>query len=379
MFFTSNLIMHWRRIRWWGLMLAGLFTALSLSFSPVRAQTEGDTFCSVADSDTPSDLAQGRSYGDPHINTFDDLHYSFQTVGEFILTKARSGSFEVQTRQKPVASLDNVSLNSAVAMRVCGHRVAVYAQDIPDSSSNAVWLDGVPVPLSETTPLPDGGEVQKISDREYAILWPSGDQVLIHFINIGNERFLNIMPTLSRRHAGTVSGLLGNFNSNSEDDLMSRDGSVIPAESSYSIATAALDRALPAIIPVREVEDAYFDNLYRQFGDSWRISQAESLFDYGFNQSTETFTDRSFPQTFFTLNAVAPIQIEAAVDTCRNAGVAEALMGGCVFDVAATGQSDFATAAANAVANAVVRELRDRVIDEITDDIPNIPIPGLPF
>ena len=120
------------------------------------------------------------------------------------------------------------------------------------------------------------------------------------------------MPTLSRTHAGTLIGLLGNFNENTGDDLMSRDGSILPAESSYSIATTALDRALPAVIPIREVEDAYFDNLYRQFGDSWRISQAESLFDYGFNQSTATFTDRNFPQAYVTLNTVAPAQVDAS-------------------------------------------------------------------
>ncbi|MEL6380982.1 MAG: VWD domain-containing protein [Cyanobacteria bacterium J06626_18] len=358
--------------------MTSFFAALSLSFGPVNAQTDEDTFC-IVQSDPLSNPIQGRSYGDPHINTFDELHYSFQTVGEFVLTKAQAGSFEVQTRQQPVASFNNLSLNSAVAMRVCGHRVAVYAQDVPDNSSTVIWLDGIPTPLTNTTPLPGGGEVQRLSDREYAVLWPSGDQVLVRFIDVGNERFLNIMPTLSRTHSGTLTGLLGNFNGNSGDDLMSREGSVVPPESSYSIATAALDRALPAVIPVREVEDAYFDTLYRQFGDSWRITQTESLFDYGPGQSTETFTDRSFPREFVTLNAVAPARIEAALDTCQNAGVEEALLDGCVFDVAATGEPDFATAAANAIARAAVRELTDRVIDEVTDDIPNIPIPGLPF
>ncbi|NJN21613.1 MAG: hypothetical protein HC812_11085 [Leptolyngbya sp. RL_3_1] len=79
-----------------------------------------------------------------------------------------------------------------------------------------------------------------------------------------------------------------------------------PPESSYSLATNALDRVLPSVIPVRQVEDAYFDRLYRQFGDSWRITQADSLFDYRSGESTVTFTDRNFPSTFVTLNRVAP-------------------------------------------------------------------------
>jgi len=43
---------------------------------------------------------QGRSYGDPHIVTYDNTSYSFQTVGEFELTKIGE-TFEVQARQKP--------------------------------------------------------------------------------------------------------------------------------------------------------------------------------------------------------------------------------------------------------------------------------------
>jgi hypothetical protein len=43
----------------------------------------------------------GRSYGDPHLVSFDRATYSFQTVGEFVLAKSTKGHFEVQTRQKP--------------------------------------------------------------------------------------------------------------------------------------------------------------------------------------------------------------------------------------------------------------------------------------
>lgn len=365
------------RIRWLCLFLVGLFSTISLSLSPVKAQSDNDeTFC-VTSSEPLSEPVQGRSYGDPHINTYDGLHYSFQTVGEFILTTADSDSFEVQARQKPVADRSGLSLNSAVAMRVCGHRVAIYTQDIPDGGANPVWIDGVPVPIDTgAIPLPAGGELQVTGNSDYAVIWPSGDQVLVRPISAGGAEFINILPTLSPVHRGRVTGLLGNFNRNPNDDLMSRDGSILPAQSSYSLATNALDRVLPSVIPVREVEDAYFDSLYRQFGDSWRVGASESLFDYAPEQSTATFTDRSFPREFVTLNGVAPARIDAALTTCRDAGVEEVLLDGCVFDVAATGSNDFASAAANAIANVVVRELTNRVIDEIID---SVPLPRFPF
>ena len=369
-------------MRWLGLALVACFSAVSLSLAPVHAQENSDrpasdsAFC-VASSEPLSEPVQGRSYGDPHINTYDGLHYSFQLVGEFILTTANDGNFEVQARQKAVPGRTGVSLNSAVAMQVCGHRVAIYAQDIPDGSSTPLWIDGLPTPFeADVVPLPLGGEVQRLGSDNYAIIWPSGDQVIVRTIRAGGAEFLNIMPTLSNAHQNDWLGLLGNLNGTVDDDLMGRDGTVVRAQSTYSLATNVLDRALPAVIPVRNIEDAYFDQLYRQFGDSWRIRQAESLFDYPLGQSTATFTDTAFPRELVTLNGVAPARVDAALTTCREAGVDEALLDGCVFDVAATGEASFANAAANAIANAVVRELTDRVIDEVID---SIPLPRFPF
>lgn len=368
---------RWRSLRWLGLLLVGVFATVGLSLGPVNAQQikAEDAFCTVS-SGPLANPVQGRSYGDPHIQTYDGLSYAFHLLGEFDLTQTQSGNFKVQARQKRLASNNNVSLNSAVAMQVCGHRVAIYAQDIPDRGNTATWIDGVPTSVSEATALPGGGEIQRVHNDEYAVIWPSGDQVIVRFITVGGDRFVNIMPTLSRAHRNTLIGLLGDYNGDPNNDLRGRDGTTVPPESSYSLATNALDRALPAVIPVRQVEDAYFDRLYRQFGDSWRITQADSLFDYRPGESTVTFTDRTFPSTFVTLNRVAPARVQSALDTCRNAGVAEALLDGCVFDVATTGDSGFAAAASRAIADAVVRELTDRVIDEVIDALP---IPRFPF
>ncbi|MBE9069007.1 hypothetical protein IQ260_20390, partial [Leptolyngbya cf. ectocarpi LEGE 11479] len=157
------------------------------------------------------------------------------------------------------------------------------------------------------------------------------------------------------------------------------DGTALPARSTYSIATNTLSRALPAAIPVYELETAYFEQLNQQFGDSWRITQAESLFDYPTGLTTASFTNRGFPEQYLTLNGVSDAELEAAIAECEAAGVPEDQMDGCVFDVAATGNSSFANAAVNAVANVVVDRVTDRIIDEV-DDV--IPLPGgirLPF
>lgn len=359
-----------------GLSLVGLAVGASQTPRPAAAQTVSP-FCEPQE--TSNDVAQGRSYGDPHINTFDGFHYGFQTVGEFILTHSRDRTFEVQTRQAGVPNRSNLSLNTAVAMRVCEQRVGFYVQDTPDGSRSQVWVDGQPVNIDNAFALDNGGEIQRLDDRHYTVIWPSGDQVAIKEITVSGARFLNIMPTVNRSRMGQMAGLLGNFNGNPNDDLTSRDGVTMPARSTYSIATNTLSRALPAAIPVYELETAYFEQLNQQFGDSWRINQAESLFDYPAGMTTANFTNRNFPEQFLTLNGVSEADLEAAIADCEAAGVAEDMMDGCVFDVAATGNSGFANAALNAVTNVVIERATDRVINEIER---NIPIPGgfgLPF
>jgi hypothetical protein len=360
------------KLRRWSFFFIGLVAVLSLSGLPVAHAQSNSPFC-VVSNDPIADPVQGRSYGDPHINTYDGFHYSFQTLGEYILSRSGDGAFEVQTRQGRVSGRDNLSLNTALAMNVCGDRVGLYLRDRPVQTGTPLWIDGVPTPFeTDTIPLPSGGEVQQVGSGDYAIIWPSGDQVRVNSISWSGDTFYNVTTILSRRHSGNLRGLLANFNGNPNDDLTGRDGRTMPVRSTYSVATNALDRALPAAIPIQTVEDAYFSELYRQFGDSWRVRPEESLFDYGPGQTTATFTDRSFPASFLTLNGVAPAALDTAVSTCREAGVEEALLDGCIFDVAATGEPSLVNAALNAIPGA--RTLTNRVVDEVIDRIP-LPFP----
>ncbi len=55
-----------------------------------------------------------RSYGDPHITTFDKLGYGFQVPGDYYLVRSMSGDFVVQVRQY-----------SCKATTACNKQVAV--------------------------------------------------------------------------------------------------------------------------------------------------------------------------------------------------------------------------------------------------------------
>jgi hypothetical protein len=321
------------------------------------------------------DRASGTSYGDPHIITYDGYRYSFQTMGEFWLTAATDGHFQVQARQGQIPGRP-LSMNTAVAMRVGGHRLAIYAQDAPNGSS-PVWLDDNPFALPQgPTALPGGGAVRRVGDR-YQITWPSGETLHVSQTPMGGAAFLTLSPEVPRR-LGAYQGLLGNVNRNPNDDLQIRGGSVIPPQDVYAPVARLVQGLIPAPVPLSPVQNAFFQQLYRQFGDSWRVAARESLFDYAPGQSTETFTQRDFPSQFPSLLGVAPAQIQDATRLCQAAGVNEWMIEGCVFDVAATGQPGFVEAAVNAIATTLLDQVQDRIEDEIRRRVP-FPLPRLPF
>jgi hypothetical protein len=89
-------------------------------------------------------------------------------------------------------------------------------------------------------------------------------------------------------------------------------------------------------------EQAYFDQLYKEFANSWRVKQEESLFDYPPGKTTESYVNPGFPDKYLTLNMLSAEQIQKAQTACTEAKVTPDLMEGCIFDVGFSGFSEFA-------------------------------------
>jgi hypothetical protein len=288
----------------------------------------------------------GKSYGDPHIATIDGLSYSLQTVSESILIKSNDGSFEVQERHSPLSS--SMSLNTAVAVRAGRDRVAFYAQEMPDGNTNTpLRLNGKPVVLQDDKlAFPGGGSIAKQSGN-YVIHAPSGENVVISVRGSSNQAFLNISPFVYNR-SGKYSGLLGNVNGNPKDDLQIRGGaSISETRSSYGDVKQVLNLVglrVPGALD--NAEKLYFDKMYKEFANSWRVKSEESLFDYPSGKTTKNYTDPAFPDKYLTLNMLSSSQVQQAREACTRANVTEDLMEGCIFDVGFSGFSEFARATA---------------------------------
>ena len=115
----------------------------------------------------------GGSNGDPHLRTIDGSRYDLQAAGEYVLLRAPDGSVEIQSRQEPRG--ESVTINSAVAARVNGHRVAFYAASagVPD-----VRVDGVALSADAVSGVDLGsGATLAGFQRGYELDFPDGTKL----------------------------------------------------------------------------------------------------------------------------------------------------------------------------------------------------------
>lgn len=266
----------------------------------------------------------GRSFGDPHMVSYDGVSYSFQTAGEFVLSQSSDKSFVVQTRQRP--QTDEFSLNTAVAMNVNGDRVAIYANEKPDDFGGALRVNGAPTIVPNQVIYLERGGVIRYVENQYQVTWPTGEKLVAEVRRTGGMGFLNL-TLQSYPCADQVGGLLGNGNGVSNDDFNGKDPQRNATFASMGIfSNDELERAS------RATEQAYLTFLAQDFADQWRILQEESLFDYAAGESTLTYTDRSFPRIHRSIHDLDENRRNQAMNECRRAGVPAHELRGCAFD-----------------------------------------------
>jgi len=267
-----------------------------------------------ADDVLQSSCASGNcevSVGDPHITTLDGLRYSFQTVGEFVFAKSDDNQIEIQTRHSPIGESTTVSLNSDLAVNLAGTKVNLQRSD----GNHERWVDDVTFGSFGTVnmTLPSGANISR-SIRRLVLSWPDGSVLNVTF----RGSFLNYYFAPSSNHAGAISGLVGDFDNDTVNDLRLSDGT-------------SLDQPID------------LNRLHMEFADAHRINHLNSLFIYGENENTDTFTDKSFPAKITTLADFTVEQRENARQICVEAGITqESYIQTCMFDVLATGDNAFA-------------------------------------
>ncbi len=288
----------------------------------------------------PVGTDEGSDNGDPHIHTVGGKRYDFQAAGEFVALRDRDG-MEVQTRQTPVLTANPiedpytgikacVSLNTAVAARVGSHRIAY--QPAGQQGQLQFYVDGRPVTLTTQGLSLDGNRVSGFMvDGSMALRVDYVHSAVLivtpRFWNSHNMWYMNV--NVAHTHAD--EGIMGRIPKDSWLPLLSTGASVGPK---------------PAGVSER------FNVLYKTFADSWRVTDQSSLFVYAKGTSTATFTDKDWPageppcnlKPQFVLPGVAIPQgmpVAQAQQICQVV-TDPGLNQDCVFDVATTGDEEFA-------------------------------------
>src|SRR5690554_5644821 len=261
------------------------------------------------DSWTDDDESSGASIdGDPHFTSFDGHAFDFQGAGEFIAVEATLGDpLIVQTRFEALPKLDepeacrHVTWTTAVATQLGERRLTFEAAREP-----MLYADGQPVDLrAQTLELPEGASISMSSPHSYRVIWPDGAMLHVN----GDEDSINLKLDFPKTRRGQVRGLLGYFDDDPSDDFMTRSGRII-------------------------AQPADFDVFYEEFGESWRITQEESLFDYETGESTDTFTIAGFPAAEPDMDTIPVESLTAAEQTCGETGVkGQPFVDWCIIDV----------------------------------------------
>jgi hypothetical protein len=275
--------------------------------SPIEMVTEHSFTSDACNAPVPAAPGNGGGgWGDPHLFTFDKVKYDCQAVGELTLALGDDG-LEVQARTAPWLGRQ-VSVNVAIAARVGVDRIGFF-------TGGTVKLNGqtTEFPNGKTT-LPGGGDLYRYAGK-MILVWPDNSQLHVQFWSDHLDVTL-FVPDARKSH---MLGLLGNFDGVTTGELVKRNGQAI-------------------------ADAPTFEEFYRQYVESWRVTQEGSLFDYEAGQTTETFTDRSFPQGIVTAAGLSEAERAAAEAICQSASVPQEWMDACEVDVASTGDTSFADA-----------------------------------
>jgi hypothetical protein len=297
-----------------------------------------DPFAGNEPGDTPpKPPATGRSWGDPHLITFDGRAYDFQATGDYILAQSTvpGDPFKVLVRYLP--SGGRYSFNLGVATLAGGARVEIFAAE---GRGFRIKVNGQERDVS-TDPIVQlgGGALLEVRNNRATLSWPDGSSLVV---TSAGWFMPNLSLTINGARRGKVEGLLGDADGNPRNDIRIRNG---------------------AILENPRERDLYFD-----FRQSWRVPwpSPDNLFSEG-----PDLYDPFYPVNLVSIEDLPPERVEWARQICLEEGVVtEDVLLACIFDVAITGEAIWAARAVKADPYAPGVHIRPRLLS-VPLDRPN--------
>ena len=257
--------------------------------------------------------------GNPLVSSVRGVGFPFRSRGEFIwYTHRARDALHIQIRQggNPASSCPDSARVEAVAVGAGTQSIGIYMDRSP-----VLWIDGEAASSSQYFwVLNDGTRIERRTitsgaKETYFITSPVDDVLRV---DVFADRLDLDFDVGEERRSG-ARGLIGEQASKGGEGLVTRDGEVLQEPVSRS-------------------------DLYRRFGDSWRVKPAESLFDYRAGERAEDFDSTGYIPALRTLDDLTQDQMEYADYVCRQSAqiTDPTLLHHCLLDVGCTQDPSYA-------------------------------------
>lgn len=293
--------------------------------------------------------------GDPHLTTADGTNYNFQGAGEYVVLRDTDGA-EIQDRETPVSTANVlnqspqdlgletcVSVNTAVAAAAGRHRIS-YEPNIngdPDPSGLQLRVDGTLLAAGAQDQDLGGGAHLAKSAVVNSASGPAGGVLQVTF---PDGKLLTVTPEWwSGPNVWYLNLDVGNVGI-AGSNLSGIAGPIAPDSWLPALPDGtAIKNPMPANLTTR------YNDLYSTFGNAWRVTNSDTLFDYKAGTSTSTFTVASWPpqkgpctvaNAPKTAVVAHPVSLNEAQSACSEVKD-ETLRSNCIADVQATGNHAF--------------------------------------
>ncbi|XP_063960930.1 uncharacterized protein LOC129267613 [Lytechinus pictus] len=280
-------------------------------------QGAGPEFCGMYQERRPTSTCSGyrpprRSWfwGDPHIRTLDGRGYTFNGLGEyFMLEYTNNDSFVLQARTgKAFNNSEPVDTGTVFTAFAATQAISVVEFSLNDNRTAMRILINKTEEITNFATLE--GDGYDSADPTFSLTLENNTDTLVRVtalflvgelpdtsftVTFTNE-VLDVLVSVPSEYndLGIGRGLLGNINGNISDEFLLRNGTTLED----SLATNLTDK------------DIY------PFGQSWQLTEAESLFEYG-DRDWSYYNPSNYTPSFLSdLLAEDPQRTAAARATC---------------------------------------------------------------
>eukprot|EP00105_Crassostrea_gigas_P042845 XP_019926993.1 PREDICTED: uncharacterized protein LOC105338278 [Crassostrea gigas] len=263
-------------------------------------------------------------FGDPHINTLDGHQYTFNGYDEYVLLRINTTDkqFELQARTDLAERANGTTINATIFSAFAARDdTGAFVQVELSRHKDRMYIRGNDQDLTNHF---EADNSYRFSNRNLSITRDNQTYIATFLrtsitlkVTLG-VRFLTIEAVVDSKYNGTVTGLMGNFDGDSNNDFVLPNGTILQAED---------------VISERKI--------YNNFGQMWAVNEETSIFHY---VSGLSHRDHSHPDFVpFFVDEYPEEQRNASRAACGGDSASQA----CIFDYLATGDKQLALSSGN--------------------------------